>query len=69
MPGQTFKLGDGPHGQVVDRKDHVAFAQAVLYRGAGIDLVWPQLLAMLAIGGVTLGICRVRFAKTISAQD
>jgi ABC-2 type transport system permease protein len=55
--------------QFTPNTQFVSFSQAVLYRGAGLDLVWPQLLAMLAIGGVTLGICRVRFAKTISAQD
>jgi ABC-2 type transport system permease protein len=47
----------------------VAFAQAVLYRGAGIELVWPQMLILAAIGVVILALCRVRFAKTISAQD
>ncbi|WP_022724095.1 ABC transporter permease, partial [Rhodopseudomonas sp. B29] len=47
----------------------VAFSQAVLYRGAGFDLVWPQLLALAAIGVTTLTVCRIRFAATISAQD
>ncbi|MFZ5738749.1 ABC-2 type transport system permease protein [Rhodopseudomonas thermotolerans] len=55
--------------QFTPNTQFVSFSQAVLYRGAGFDLVWPQMLALLAIGGVTLGICRVRFAKTISAQD
>ncbi|WP_345972129.1 ABC transporter permease [Sulfurimonas diazotrophicus] len=30
----------------------VSMAQAVLYRGAGIDIVWPQLLAISGIGVV-----------------
>jgi len=28
----------------------VMLAQAVLFRGAGLDVVWPQLVAMLVIG-------------------
>jgi len=55
--------------QFTPNTQFVAFAQAVLYRGAGIELVWGELLAMAAIGLTTLGICRIRFAKTIAAQD
>lgn len=47
----------------------VAFAQAVLYRGAGIDQVWPQMLVMAVLGVATLALCRKRFTATISAQD
>ena len=28
----------------------VMLAQAILYRGAGLSVVWPQLLALLVIG-------------------
>ena len=28
----------------------VALAQSVLFRGAGLEAVWPQLLSLLAIG-------------------
>jgi ABC-2 type transport system permease protein len=44
----------------------VSAAQAILYRGAGIDVVWPQLLALLAIGGALFSASLVRFRKTIS---
>jgi len=47
----------------------VSFAQAVLYRGAGVDQVWPDMAILAVIGLVILGLCRSRFAKTISAQD
>jgi ABC-2 type transport system permease protein len=30
----------------------VSLAQAILYRGAGLSVVWPTLLALLAIGAV-----------------
>jgi ABC-2 type transport system permease protein len=44
----------------------VSGAQAILYRGAGIDVVWPQLLALLVIGSVLFGAAHMRFRKTIS---
>ncbi len=47
----------------------VAAGQAILYRGAGIDVVWPQLLAILAIGCVLFAASLARFRKTISQLD
>lgn len=54
--------------QVTPNTQFVAFAQAVLYRGAGVALVWPHMLALAAIGLATILLCRARFAKTISAS-
>ncbi|CCJ07330.1 ABC transporter permease [Methylocystis sp. SC2] len=45
----------------------VSFAQATLYRGAGLEIVWPQLAALVAIGMVTLLICLLRFRKVVSS--
>jgi ABC-2 type transport system permease protein len=44
-----------------------AFAQSVLFRGAGIGIVWPVLLAMAGIGAVLFAIALVRFRATMSA--
>jgi ABC-2 type transport system permease protein len=44
----------------------VSAGQAILYRGAGIDVVWPQFLAILAIGTVLFFASLARFRKTIS---
>ncbi len=44
----------------------VAAGQAILYRGAGIDVVWPQLLILLVIGGALFFAALARFRKTIS---
>lgn len=55
--------------QFTPNTQFVAFSQAVLYRGAGLELVWPQVLAMTVIGLAILGLTRARFAKTIAAQD
>jgi ABC-2 type transport system permease protein len=43
----------------------VAFAQAVLFRGADITLLWQPLVAMFAIGVVYFMIASVRFRKVI----
>jgi ABC-2 type transport system permease protein len=40
--------------------------QAILFRGAGLAIVWPQLLALLVIGAVFFGIALQRFRKRIS---
>ena len=32
----------------------VSFAQAILYRGAGLDVVWPQFVVVALIGGLVL---------------
>jgi ABC-2 type transport system permease protein len=40
--------------------------QAILFRGAGLPIVWPQLLALLVIGALFFGIALRRFRRTIS---
>lgn len=44
----------------------VKLAQGILYRGAGIDVVWPDFLAMTAIGAVFFGVALVRFRKAVT---
>jgi ABC-2 type transport system permease protein len=45
----------------------VSFAQAVLYRGAGLDIVWPQLAKLAAIGAVFFTVSLLRFRQAIAA--
>jgi ABC-2 type transport system permease protein len=45
----------------------VSFAQAILYRGAGFAVVWPQFLIVALIGGVFLGLALLRFRKVTAA--
>ncbi|QTQ38788.1 Putative ABC transporter, permease protein [Aromatoleum petrolei] len=42
-----------------------AAAQAILYRGAGIEVVWPYFVAIVAIGLVFFLIALARFRKTL----
>ncbi|MBX9637270.1 MAG: ABC transporter permease [Nitrosomonas sp.] len=46
----------------------VSLSQAILYRGAGFFIIWPQLLALLAIGTVFFILALARFRKTISSM-
>ena len=43
----------------------VDFSKAILYRGAGFSIVWPQLVAMAAIGGVYFAFSLKRFRGVI----
>lgn len=45
----------------------VSFAQAILYRGAGFEVVWPEFLAVGLIGGLFLGLALLRF-RSVTAQ-
>lgn len=46
----------------------VKLAQAILYRGAGLEAVWPQFLALTAIGAVFFIFALTRFRKAIAAM-
>ncbi len=45
----------------------VSFAQAILYRGAGFAVVWPQFLAVALIGGLFFGLALLRFRRVAAA--
>ena len=47
---------------------YVRLSQAVLYRGAGVGIVWPQLLAMAVIGAAFLSVALVRFRSMLARQ-
>ena len=44
------------------------FAQNILFRGAGLEIVWPQMLAMLLLGLLLLGLALLRFRKMLEQQ-
>lgn len=46
----------------------VELGQAILFRGAGFDIVWPQFAATIGIGAVFFAIALARFRSTISAM-
>ena len=45
---------------------YTELSQAILYRGAGIEVVWRAFLALAVIGGVLFALSMARFRKTIA---
>jgi ABC-2 type transport system permease protein len=46
----------------------VEYAQAILFRGAGLDVVWPQLLSLALIGVTLFTLALARFRKTLATM-
>ncbi len=53
--------------QISPSTHFVAFAQSILYRGAGFDVVWPHFLFVAVVGGLFFMLAILRFRST-SAQ-
>ena len=47
---------------------YVMLGQAILYRSAGIDTVWPQFLALMGIGGGFFAIALLRFRRSLGGS-
>jgi ABC-2 type transport system permease protein len=47
----------------------VSFAQSILYRGAGLDVVWPQFLAVAGIGALFLFLSLLRFRSAVTSSS
>ena len=48
---------------------YVSLAQAILFRGAGLDVVWPAFAMVAAIGAVFLALAHHRLRHTIGAMQ
>jgi len=78
LPLQMLSGGSTPRESMPEIVQHVMLAaptthfimlaQAVLYRGAGIAVVWPQFLALAAIGAAFFTYALGRFRKSIGAM-
>ena len=55
--------------QVSPSTHFVSFAQAILYRGAGLDVVWPKFLAVASIGAIFLALSILRFRASVSSAS
>jgi ABC-2 type transport system permease protein len=53
--------------QISPSTHFVSFAQSILFRGAGFDVVWPEFLAVAVIGGLFFWLAIIRF-RSIAAQ-
>jgi len=54
--------------QISPSTHFVAFTQAILFRGAGLDVVWPQFLIIVGIGTLFFVISFIRFKSFLAAQ-
>ena len=53
---------------VLPSRHFVAFAQAIIYRGAGLDIVWPQFTAVAGIGMAFFAYSLGRFRESIAVS-
>ncbi|MHC0054826.1 ABC transporter permease [Actibacterium sp. D379-3] len=49
-------------------RHYMAFAQAVVFRGAGMQIVWPEFLTMLGLGSVFFASSLVMFRRSTSVS-
>lgn len=56
-----------PFTLLLPSRHFMAFAQAVMFRGAGLEVIWPQLLAMSGLGLVFLAGSLRLFRRSIGA--
>lgn len=47
---------------------YISLAQAILFRGAGLEIVWPRLLALAVIGSVFFTLSLRRFRRSIAGM-
>jgi ABC-2 type transport system permease protein len=76
LPLQLLSGGFTPHESmpvlvqkvmlVAPTTHFVSLGQAILFRGAGLDVIWPQFLFLAVIGSVLFLISLNRFRRTIS---
>ena len=71
LSGGNTPLESMPHWlatilQVSPTVHFVSFAQAILYRGAGFAVVWPEFAVVAVIGGMFLGLSLLRFRRSIA---
>ncbi|SHF44227.1 ABC-2 type transport system permease protein [Litoreibacter ascidiaceicola] len=54
--------------QISPSTHFVAFSQAILYRGAGLNTVWPDMLVMAGLSAIFFVLALMRFRKTMAAN-
>lgn len=55
--------------QAVPATHFVSFAQAILYRDAGFDIVWPKFALVVAIGGLFFAFAAARVRKSLTVAQ
>ena len=65
-PYESMPLAVQDVMQVAPTTHFVKLGSAILFRGAGFDVVWPQFVALAVIGAVLFAFSLARFRKTIA---
>lgn len=52
--------------QAVPSTHYVALAQAILFRGAGLGIVWPHFVLVAVVGGIILGLAALGFRRSMA---
>ncbi len=53
--------------QISPSTHFVSFAQSILFRAAGLDVVWPEFLAVALMGAFFFGLALLRFRRSVAA--
>ena len=79
LPMQMLSGGSTPRESMPELIQHIMLAaptthfvelgQSILFRGAGISIVWPSFAALLLTGGVFFLVARARFRETLSRME
>lgn len=56
-----------PVTQLLPSRQFMAFSQAIVFRGASIATIWPELLAMVSLGTVFFGASLVLFRRSVAS--
>ncbi|MEM8957680.1 MAG: ABC transporter permease [Pseudomonadota bacterium] len=51
---------------VLPSRHYMTLAQEVIYKGAGLETIWPELLGITVLGSVLLGLSLVLFRRSIA---
>ncbi len=57
-----------PITNLLPSRHFMAFSQAIVFRGAGLETVWPQLLAMLSLGTAFFAASILQFRRSITSN-
>jgi ABC-2 type transport system permease protein len=65
-PLESMPLGVQRFMEAFPSTHYVRLAQAILYRGAALDVVWPDFAAVAGIGAAFFALALLRFRKTVT---
>jgi len=57
-----------PFTWILPSRHYMAFAQAVIFRGAGLNIVWPQIVTIAGLGFVFFSISLILFRRSITVS-